>query len=158
MELKEEYKSINLIEKMEKRIEKLASKENKKKMEYPVLEKYYKEIERLKKNNWLETYCALSLLEEKTQNIKLHFYGTSEGIIGNTIVFSIFMWLNDSGEFLGEDKQTVYSKENTNNLTDEQVIVEAESTDIEKVKEVLNSICDNWQETIILKVKANTLN
>ena len=153
MKLKEKYRKINFIEKMDKRIEKLAVKENKEISELTILEKYYKEIERLKKNNWLETYCALSLLAEKTPNIKLHFYGTCDGIISSPIVFSIFMWLNDNGEFSGEDKQSIFAKDSTSDLTDEQVIVEAEATDIEKVAEVLNDICHNWQETIILKTK-----
>lgn len=65
----------------------------------------------------------------------------------------MFMWLNDNGEFSGEDTQYIFAKNSTSDLTDEQVIVEAEATDIEKVAEVLNDICHNWQETIILKTK-----
>lgn len=158
MKLKEEYKKIDFIEKMNKRIEKLAVKENKEISELTVLEKYYKEIERLKKNNWFETYCVLSLLAEKTQNVKLHFYGTCNGIISNTIVFSIFMWLNDNGEFLEENKQTIFSKDSTNNLADEQVIIEAGATEVKEIKNVLDSICNNWQNSIILKATDTSCN
>lgn len=154
MKLKEKYREIDFIKKMDKRIDALYNKGIIEKSKTDGLKKYYEGIEKLKQNNWFDTYCVLSLLAGAIPDIKLNMCSTSEGMLSGTMyVYAIWIWFGDNGEYVGERPLTTFSKKNANGLSDEQVIVEVGTADIEKVEEVLDSICDGWQETIILRVK-----
>lgn len=161
MEIKEEYKNTNFVEKMYKRIELLCKKENKEISELNCLEEYNNAVNKILEENWIDTYIALHLLSEKIRekNIKLNISATKNGILENMAMFMIWILVDEEEKLEGGiGFSNTIPKKYIENMSAEEieskykdkVFIQVKAEDKTTVEQMLDELSNNWQENIMV--------
>lgn len=161
MQIKEEYKNTNFVEKMYKRLEQLCQKENKELSKLNCLEEYSNAVNKIIEEKWLDTYIALYLLSERIRekNIKINISATNKGILENVAMFMIWLLIDDNEKLKsGIGYSNVIPKKYIENMTlgeiedkyKDKVFIQVNAKDKETVEQILDELSSNWQENIII--------
>lgn len=155
MLLKQEYKDLDFENKMYKRIDsKLGAGSPSKLNEF--LERYNSALEKVRTNDWLETYKVLSLLVEKL-NIKYTLLQVKDEILNETILCFVWLVLNNTGRittdihFRYETKTEYNNRINGIDPTQAKAVIEVDKIHTAEVENTLDNICYNWRDNIIIK-------
>lgn len=161
MQIKEQYKNTNFVEKMSKKLEHLCQKENKEFSKLNFLEEYNNAVNKIIEEKWIDTYIALHLLSERIEekNIKINISATNKGILENVAMFMIWI-LIDNNEKLknGITYSNVIPKKYIENMSlkeienkyKDKVFIQVKSKDKESIVQILNELSSNWKENIII--------
>ena len=150
MELKEEYKNINIKNLLMKAFENGKFERTNGKLEKRHLEQMDKSLKLIKQNNWEKTYIAIYYLldEMSKKNIRLSIKSVKGGVISSILDISIIVFvslnINDNGKFKG-----LTMGETRDNYNKDTVIIE--TSEKETVSEILDTICIDWKDTFIFK-------
>ena len=157
MELKEEYKNINFVKKIDDML-KDVFKDNPEDETFKI---YKESLNVAIKNNWLEHLKVLNLLAEKLveQNI---YFGLVRPVVGilNDPTLELWCWVRKENEL--KHNYSVYVeteaeyKERMNKATDKskeqsKIFIKINEENLSTVENILNSICINWENSIIIQ-------
>ena len=149
MELKEEYKNVDIKEILINNLQVGDFAKVNGEVTAENIDKLNKSIELIKQNNWEEIYITLYYLldEMSKKHLKLKVKSTADGAIGMIQDISIVVFtalsVNNDGKFKELSIGTVADEYNRNN-----VIIE--TSEKETVTEILDAICTNWKDIFII--------
>ena len=157
MELKEEYKNIDFVKKIDDML-KDVFKDNPEDETFKI---YKESLNVAIKNNWLESLKVLNLLAEKLveQNI---YFGLVRPVVGilNDPTLELWCWIKTIDGI--KHNYSVYLeteaeyKDRINKYADKskeqsKILIKINDENLSKVKHILNSICINWEDDIIIQ-------
>lgn len=157
MELKEEYKNLNIETILLENVKNAYGEDG--------IQRHSNKIqtstEAIKKNNWEQVYIALYLILDRIdkENIKISIASVSEGIIdkigqlSNNSIFTILALKED-----GTLKDIVIAHNiNDSNINKDSIVIEISEENKEKLINTINNICTNWKETFIIRDDSKTI-
>lgn len=151
MELKSKYKDLDFEAKMYKRILAKLKAENLLNLN-EFLERYNSALEKAKANDWLETYKVLSLLVEEL-DIRYTLLQIKDEILNETILCFVWFVLDNDGKITTDIHFRYQTKIEYNNMEIKayKAVIEVDEKYVVNVDRILNNICYDWEERIIIR-------